>query len=313
MSQYLIRRLVAFIPTLLAVAVLVALLMDFIPGDPVQYMMGEEAPYSAVTRRRQQLGLDRPVHVRLVAWLSKAAQGDLGESFMLSQPVSEVIAERYPVTISLTLFAMLVSVSVGIPIGIIASVKQGSLIDWGAMTTSLIVLSIPGFWLSLNLILLFGVALRWLPVGGYVPLTENPVQFLKHIFLPGTGLGLGSAALIARFTRTSMLEVLRQDYVTTSRAKGLSERVVVLRHALRNALVPIVTVLGIQFGGLLSGAFITEVLFVMPGVGRMVVDAVMRRDYPLVQGGVLVIAISYLAVNLLTDALYGWIDPRIRY
>jgi peptide/nickel transport system permease protein len=259
------------------------------------------------------MGLDRPFLVRLQDWFAHAIRGDLGQSLTLNQSVTATIIERYPITLSLTLFATVVAVAFGIPIGIIAAVRQGGFTDWFVMLLSLIVLSLPGFWLSLNMIFLFSIRLGWLPVGGYVSISKGVGSWLTHLILPGMGLGLGSAAMIARFTRTSMLEVLRQDYVTVARAKGLREQVVLFRHAFRNAMVPIVTVIGIQFGGLLGGAVITEVVFNMAGLGRTVVDAIARRDYPVVQGGVLVVTVTYLFVNLLTDLLYGLMDPRIRY
>lgn len=312
MARFVFRRFLGFIPSLIVVAFLVALMVDLIPGDPVTLIMGLDAPGEAINQRRQELGLDRPLPVRLAEWFSKAVRGDLGESYFLSQSVTATIIERYPATLSLTFFALLISIIVGVPIGIVASVRQGRLADWFSMLLSLVVLSLPGFWLALNLIFLFGVRLSWLPVGGYISPGKDLGDYFKHLILPGTTLGLGSAAMIARFTRTSMLEVLRQDYVTVARAKGLAENVVLFRHALRNALVPIVTVIGITLGGLLGGAVIIEMVFNISGVGRMVVDAVKRRDYPLVQGGILVVTATYLLINLLVDALYAWMDPRIR-
>jgi peptide/nickel transport system permease protein len=227
--------------------------------------------------------------------------------------VTQTIRERYTVTISLAVFGLLIALVVGVPAGIIASVKQGSVIDWLVTTSALIWLSIPGFWIALNFILIFAVQLGWLPLAGFVPITENPIEFFSHLLLPALSLGLGYSGIVARFTRTSMLEVLRQDYINTARAKGVRERMVMLRHALKNALIPIITIVGIGFGSMLGGAVVTEMVFSMPGVGRMVLDAVKRRDYPLIQGGIFVVAATYLAVNLLVDLLYTWADPRIRY
>jgi len=312
-SQFAIRRLLTFIPALLAVAVVIALLMDMIPGDPVTIMLGLDAPGESINRRRIELGLDRPMHVRLLEWLTNALRGDLGQSIILEKSVSQTIAERYSVTISLALFALAVALAVGLPAGIVASVKQGTWIDWAVTTSALLWLSLPGFWIALNLIFLFSVRLGWFPVGGFVPVTENPLDFLKHLVLPAVSMGLGSAGILARFTRTSMLEVLRMDYIGTARAKGLREIVVLLRHALKNALIPIITMVGISFGDMLGGAVISELVFNMPGVGRMVLDAVKRRDYPLIQGGIFVVTATYLMVNLLVDLLYAWADPQIRF
>lgn len=314
MSRYIVRRLLAFIPSLLTVTVLIGLLIDLIPGDPVQLMLGVEAPRSAVNRKRLELGLDRPMHVRLLEWIAHALRGDLGESYFHNKTVSEVIVERYAATMSLALFALLLSTVVGVCAGVVASINQGGFIDWAVTAGALLWLSIPDFWIALNLILLFGVRLRWLPIAGYAsPIEDGPVEFLRHLFLPGASLGLGYSGVIARYARTSMLEVLRMDYVTTARAKGLRERMVLLRHALKNALIPIITAVGIGFGGLLGGATVTELVFTIPGIGRMVLDAIKRRDYPVVQGGLLVVAFTYLLVNLLVDLLYAWADPRIRY
>jgi peptide/nickel transport system permease protein len=313
MGPYIIRRLLAFIPTLLAITIMVGLLMDFMPGDPVAQIMGAEASKEIITRRRQELGLDRPVYVRLSEYVWKAAHGDLGNSILLSESVSKLVATRFPITLCLTLFAMIVSVAAGIPVGIVAAVRQGTPWDWVGMTLSLIVLSIPSFWLALNMVFFFSVKLRMFPVAGWVSPGQSVPEFFRRLVLPGMALGLGSAAMIARFTRTSMLEVLRQEYVTVARAKGLREQVVLYRHAFRNALVPVVTIIGIQFGGLLGGAFIIETVFNIPGLGALDVNAITRRDYPLVQGTTLVITAIYLVVNLATDVIYGLIDPRIRY
>lgn len=313
MTRYVIRRLLVFVPALMVVAIFVGLMIDLMPGDPAMLLVGIESPGEAINKKRIELGLDRPIHERLAEWVFNALRGNFGESYFLNQTVTETIAERYEVTISLAVFASVVGIVVGIPIGIIASVKQGQFIDWLVTTSALLWLSIPGFWIALNLIFLFSVSLGWFPMAGFVPITENPLNFLKHLALPATSMGLGFSGIIARFTRTSMLEVLRQDYICTARAKGLCQRVVLLRHALRNALIPIITMVGIGFGDMLGGAVLTELIFSMPGVGRMVLDAVKRRDYPVVQGGVFVVTATYLAVNLVVDLLYAWADPRIHY
>ncbi len=313
MIRYIARRFLAVPPTLLIVAVLIALMLDFVPGDPAALMLGEEASGEAIAAKRVELGLDRPMPVRLGNWLYQAVQGNLGESYFLNESVAAAIQERYSVTISVALFSLIVAIIAGIATGLVASIRQGRPADWLAMTLSLVVLSIPAFWLALNLIFLFAVQLHWLPVGGFVPLTENPLEYFRHLLLPCVSLGLAEAAVIARMTRTSMLEVLRADYVRTARAKGLRERVVVLGHAMKNALIPIATAAGISAGVLLGGSVVTETVYNLPGVGRMVVEAVQRRDYPVVQGGILVITLTYLLINLAVDVLYTWIDPRIRY
>lgn len=313
MGQYLLRRLLVFIPTLLVVAFLIFFMIDLVPGDPVGLILGIEATTEAMDAMRADLGLDRPFHERLVSWFADAFRGDLGDSIFLREPVTTSLAERYPVTISMTILSLLVALLVGIPAGIIAAINQGGLADWAAMVMALIVLSVPSFWLALNLIYLFGVKWRWLPIGGYVPFGEDPLEFFKHMVLPCISLGLAYSAMIARMTRTSMLEVLRMDYVRTAQAKGLRQRVVILRHAFRNALIPVITVIGLGAGSLLGGSAVTETVYNLPGVGRLVVEAVKRRDYFVVQGGILAITATYLVINLLVDLLYVGIDPRIRY
>jgi peptide/nickel transport system permease protein len=279
----------------------------------VVLILGLETDGEAVARVRSELGLDLPLSQRMLRWFGKALTGDLGNSYFLDMPMTEALAQRYPVTISIAVFAALVAIGVGVPAGIIAAIYQGRLADWVAMVLALVVLSIPSFWLALNLILLLGVKWRLFPVGGYVPFSEDPVSYFKHLFLPSVSLGLAYAASIARMARTSMLEVLRLDYVRVARAKGLREWVVILRHAFRNALIPVVTVVGISFGGLLGGSAVTETVYTIPGVGRLIVEAVQRRDYPVIQGGILALTATYLTVNLLVDVLYVYLDPRIKY
>ena len=313
MGRYIARRLLAFIPTLLAVAVIVFFMIYLVPGDPVSLMLGQEASGEAINAKRMEMGLDRPLPERFVSWFADAARGDLGDSYFLNQSVTEALAERLPVTFSLSALALLVAMLVGVAAGIIASIRQGSVVDWLVMLVALFGLSVPSFWLALNLILFFSVQWQLFPVGGYVAFTEDPRAFFEHLFLPSLTLGLINAAVIARMTRSSMLEVLRMDYVRTARAKGLRERVVVYRHAFRNALIPIVTIVGITAGVMLGGSVITETVFNLPGVGRLVVEGVKRRDYPVVQGTILIITCSYLTINLIVDVLYAWINPRIRY
>jgi peptide/nickel transport system permease protein len=295
------------------ISFVVFLMIHLIPGDPAATMLGPEATGEQLEITREQLGLNRPWHEQLVTWYADALRGDLGTSFFLNQPVSSAVVQRLPVTLNLTFMALCFSVIIGILAGIVASIRQGRFTDWGVMFLAILGLSIPIFWLALNMIFVFSVSLGWFPTGGYVPFTESPADFLRHMFLPAFALGLAHTAVIARMTRSSMLEVLRQDFVRTARAKGLAERVVVFKHAFRNALVPIITIVGISAGELLAGSVITETVFNLPGVGRLVVNAVQRRDYPTVQGGILVITLSYLIINLLVDLLYAWVNPRIRY
>jgi peptide/nickel transport system permease protein len=313
MGRYVVRRLLAFIPTMLVVSVLVFLMVDLVPGDPVALMLGLEASGEAINARRLELGLHRPLIERMVSWFANAGRGNLGDSYFLHESVTRALAERIPITFSLASLALAVAIMAGMSAGIVASVKQGTTADWGVMLLALFGLSVPSFWLALNLIFLFAVRWQWFPVGGYVAFTDDPGSFLKHIFLPGFSLGLVHAAVIARMTRARMLEVLRMDYIRTARAKGLSEWVVVYGHAIKNALIPIVTVIGISAGVLLGGAVVTETVFNLPGVGRLVVEGVKRRDYPIIQGGILFLTCTYMFSNLVVDLLYAWINPRIRY
>jgi peptide/nickel transport system permease protein len=313
MGRYIARRILIFIPTLLIVGAVVFLMVDLVPGDPVVLLLGVEAEGDAVAAMREKLGFNRPLHERMANWFANALQGDLGDSLFLRESIMESLSDRYPVTLRMAILALLVAIGVGIPAGIVAAVYQGGLADWGAMVLALIVLSLPSFWLGLNMIYLFGVELRWLPVGGYVPLSDGVGEYLRHLLMPSVSLGLAYAAMIARMTRTSMLEVLRMDYVRTAEAKGLHRWIVILRHAFRNALIPVITVVGLAFGGLLGGSAVTETVYNLPGVGRLIVEAVQRRDYPVIQGGILALTVTYLAVNLLADLFYAWVDPQIRY
>lgn len=313
MAAYVVRRLLAFIPTLLAVAVIVFFMIYLVPGDPVIMMLGVDAPADAIEAAREQLGLNDPLLSRLAKWFAAALKGDLGTSYFLAQPVTRALAERIPITFALSFFALVVAVLVGVLVGVLAGVKHGTLADWGVMLAALFGLSVPSFWLALNLILLFSVKLRLLPTGGYVPFVKDPVLFFKHLLMPGLALGLTHAAVIARMTRSSVLEVLQFDYIRTARAKGLPERRVVFKHTLKNALIPVITVIGLSMSALLGGSVITETVFNLPGVGRLVVEGVKRRDYPVVQGGILLVTCVYLITNLLVDLAYARANPRIRY
>lgn len=313
MSRYIARRLLTFLPVLLIMSLLVFLITELVPGDIVAYMLGEGASGEAREELRTALGLNRPLHERMLKWYVNALQGDLGNSFFLQTSVTKAIVARLPVTYSLATFALLVAAVLGLTAGIAASLKPGGFFDVGIMTLAMLGLSIPSFWLALNLIFLFAVTLGWMPLGGFVSPTENVGEYLKHLLMPGVSLGIGYTAMVARMTRASMLEVLGMDYIRTARAKGLKERGVILGHALKNALIPIITMFGVAAGGLLGGSAITETVFNMPGVGRLVVDGIIRRDYTVVQGGVLIVSLTYLVVNLIVDILYVWANPRIRY
>lgn len=302
--RYFLRRLLLTIPVLLGVATLVFALIHFIPGDPAQAMLGEAASPEDIAQLRTRLGLDRPLIVQYGAFLNGVVHGDLGVSLRNDQPVARQIVQRMPATAELALASMAVAVLVALPLGIMAAVWRGTAIDIAAMTLSLVGISIPNFWLGPLLAIVFALQLGWLPVGG----SGTPA----HLILPAVTLGAALAAILARMTRASLLEELREPYVLAARAKGVSRSRAVLHHAFRNSLIPIVTILGLQFGVVLTGAVITETIFAWPGIGRLLIQSIGFRDYPTVQGCVLLIAITYVGVNLLTDLTYGFLDPRIR-
>lgn len=298
-----VRRLALLVPTLLGVATLVFAFLHLVPGDPVEIMLGESAAPADVAQLRRDLGLDRPLLVQYGRFLAHAARGDLGRSIAYRAPVSDVIATRYPATLELAAAALVVALGIALPLGIVAAVRPRSALDRGARLASLAGVCLPSFWLGPLLILVFSLRIGWLPVSGR--------GGIAHLVLPAVTLGLGMAGVLVRLTRASMLAALREDYVRSARAKGAPERRVVLVHALRNALVPVTTVAGLQAGALLAGAIITETIFAWPGLGRLVVQAIDARDYPLVQGCVLTIAASYVVVNTATDLLQRAIDPRL--
>jgi peptide/nickel transport system permease protein len=304
MHRYLIRRLLLTIPVLLGVATLVFSLIHFIPGDPAQAMLGEGAAPEEVAQLRARLGLDRPLLVQYGSFLQGLARGDLGVSLRNAQPVLQQILERMPATAELAFASMAVAVLIAVPLGIIAAVWRDTAVDYGAMTLSLVGISVPNFWLGPLLAIVFAVELGWLPVGGR--------GTLAHLVLPAVTLGAALSAILARMTRASLLEELREPYVLAARAKGVSRARAILHHAFRNSLIPIVTILGLQFGVVLTGAVITETIFAWPGIGRLLIQSISFRDYPTVQGCVLLIAVTYVGVNLLTDLTYGFLDPRIR-
>jgi peptide/nickel transport system permease protein len=310
---YVIRRLLALIPVALVVATVAFVLIHMAPGDPASVIAGPDATAEDIQKIEHQLGLDRPLPVQLIGWYGRLLQGDLGRSIFLRKPVVEAILDRVEPTLLLTLCATLIATLIGVPSGVISARYHNSATDQGFMVMALVGISIPNFLLGLLFVLVFGVWLGWFPVAGYSPLEDGWTRTLRSLVLPAFALGLVQSALIARIARSSMLDVLREQFITTSRAKGLGERAVVYKHALRNALVPTVTVIGISFAVLISGAVVVETVFNIPGLGRLIISAVLRRDYPVIQGVVLCIAGVYMLVNLFVDLSYLIIDPRVKY
>lgn len=300
-----VRRLVLTVPVLIGVATLVFALLHLVPGDPAQVMLGESAAQSDVDELRARLGLDRPLPTQYAVFIGGLVRGDFGTSFRYNTPVFDEIAQRLPHTIDLALAAMSVAILLAIPLGIVGALYRGRAIDQAAMTVSLVGISMPNFWLGPLLAIVFAVSLGWLPVSG--------TGDWRHLVLPAVTLGAALSAILARMTRASLIEELRELYVLAARARGLSQTRAVLKHALRNSLIPVVTILGLQFGAVLTGTIITETIFSWPGIGRLLIQAINFRDYPLVQGCILFIATTYVLVNLLVDLAYGWLDPRIRY
>ncbi len=307
MTAFILQRFLALIPLLLGVSILVFLMAQLVPGDPVMMMLGEYSVASAedIEKLREQLGFDDPLHVQYGRYLRGLVQGDLGDSMRSRKPVTQLILQRLPRTIELTLVALVFAILFGTTMGIIAALNHNSWLDYVTVTIALLGVSIPGFWLALLLILVFSVNLGWLPV------LSSPG--IPGLILPSLALGLWAGGTIARLVRSGMLEVIRQDYVRTAHAKGLPDRSVLFRHSLRNALLPVVTVVGLQFGQVLAGTVIIEAVFSRPGLGLMLVNAILAKDFPLVQGIVMFVAAAYIIVNSLVEILYVWIDPRIRY
>ena len=312
MGRFIVRRVLASIPVLLLVSLITFVLLSLVPGDPASAFLDASATAEALERVRRELGLDRPFLVRMGEWYLRVLQGDLGTSLLLNRSVTSAILERLPVTLSLTAMAFLVSVLLGMAAGVLAAVRHGKAADQGLMTLALLGLSIPEFWLGLVLIWLVAVMVPIFPAGDYVAFATNPWQWARHLALPTFTLACVQMGFVARMTRSSMLEVLGQDFVRTARAKGLPEPYVVLRHGLANAMVPIVTVMGIMVGALLGGAVVTEQVFSIPGLGRLIIGAVLSRDFPVIQGDLLFLALIYLVVNLVVDLLYAVVDPRVR-
>ena len=313
MKTYVARRLLALIPVALVVATVAFVLIHLAPGDPASVIAGPDASRDDVRRIERQLGLDAPLPVQLGRWYVRLAQGNLGQSIFLRRPVTEAILDRVEPTLLLTLFAIALSIVIGVPAGVLAARYHNSVTDQALMVVALLGVSIPNFLLGLLFILFFSVWLGWFPVAGYAPLEYGWLKTLRSLVLPAFALGLVQSALIARIARSSMLDVLREPFIVAGRAKGLSERVVIYKHALKNAMIPTVTIIGISFAILISGAVVVETVFNIPGLGRLIISAVLRRDYPVIQGVVLCIAGVYMLINLAVDLSYLVFDPRVKY
>jgi peptide/nickel transport system permease protein len=313
MTRYIVRRLFTTLLVALGVSFITFMIIHLVPGDPVRVMLGIQADQEKIAQVREQMGFNRPLLIQYADWLWALLRGDLGESYITGQAVGEAVLERLPRTLTLAGAALVIALLIAIPAGIISAIKPRTSIDYVTMVFSQLGVSIPDFWMGIMLILVFSLYLRWLPPSGYVSLLEDPVEWLRHLILPAITVGIISASVLTRFVRSSMLESLHQDFVRTARSKGLKEQVVVARHVLKNAFIPVVTVIGLQMAGLLGGVVVIEVIFAWPGLGFLALDAVQRRDYPMVQGAVLFVALSFALINLAVDLLYAYLDPRIKY
>ncbi|MCO5221075.1 MAG: ABC transporter permease [Thermomicrobiales bacterium] len=313
MTRYIASRLISAAGVIVLVSILVFAIIRLIPGDPVSLLLGENLTDEARTHLIEKWGLDQPVVVQYLRWAAGMISGDFGTSLSTQESVSSLLLDRLPATFSLAIFALIIGVVIGIPAGMIAAYRANTMVDGIAMVSALVGLCIPSFWLALMLILLFSIKLHWLPVSGYVSPFTSVTEWFTHILMPSIALGAGLAASISRMTRSAMLDVLNQDYIRTARAKGLSERVTLVTHTLKNALLPIITVIGLQLGFLLGGAVVVEEVFAVPGVGRLLIYGIGNRDYPLIQGVVMIFAISFIVINLVVDLLYSILDPRIRF
>ncbi len=305
MLKYIVKRLIYMIPTLIGVTLIVFLIVSLMPGDPAKMILGDNAPPEAILELREELGLNKPLHIRYLDYMSDLLRGDMGESFATGKSVSEEIASRFPVTAELALFSILFSVGIGIPVGVVSAVKQYSLLDSVTVILTLLFASVPTFWLGLMLMLVFGLRLEWFPTSG---INEG----IRSYILPALSMATISLSMIARMTRSTMLEAIRQDYIRTARAKGATERIVVWHHAIKNALIPVITVAGTEIGFLLGGAVAIESIFALPGLGTFLVDAVKRQDIPVIMGTVIYMAAIFAVVNLVVDIIYSFVDPRIK-
>ena len=314
MAQYLIRRLIHAVFIIWGCATLVFFLLRLIPGDPVIQMLGPEYSPEAAAALNRRLGLDEPVHIQYVKWFGNVLTGDLGHSIATGETVTGAIKSGLPKTLSIALLSFLIAILIALPAGIIAALRRNSVIDYAASVIAFVGVSMPSFWLGIVLILIFAVRLNWLPSIGYAEIGEDGLwAWFQHLLLPSIAIGVGYAAILMRFVRSGLLEVLGSDYVRTARAKGLGERPVMVRHALRNALIPVVTVMGIQLALLLSGAVVIEIVFSIRGLGRILVGAIFDKDYPMVQGVILLVAVIFVLANLIVDVVYTFLDPRIQY
>lgn len=304
MLRYVIKRIFLLIPILLGMTIIVFSMLHLAPGDPIDLIVGPNVTPEVRENIRHQYGLDRPVAVQYVSFVKRLLRGDLGQSILQHKPVAEIILEKFPVTLELGLTSLVISFLIAVPIGVKAAVKRNTVTDYGSMSLSLVGMSMPTFWFGLMLLYLFAYKLRLFPISGY--------GTWRHLFLPAMAIGITDAALTARMVRSSMLEVIRQDYIRTARSKGLSEKAVINRHALKNALIPIITLLGLRIGWIMGGSVVVEIVFTRPGLGRMMVEAILSRDYPVVQGGMVVLTTAVILGNLLADVLYAVVDPRIK-
>ncbi len=318
LAHYIVRRLLQLVPVLLLVSAVVFFIVYVIPGDPVLVMLGVESdPGIHYTEEQylelqRQLGFHQPIYMQYLDWLGRVLHGDLGLSLQSRRPVFDILIERYPATLYLALCALILAVAIALPAGVFAAVKQNTIVDYTAMGYAMWGIAMPNFWLALMLIVIFSVELGWFPAIGYASPIEQPLLFLSHVFLPALVLGSDMASSLTRYVRAEMLEQLKQDYVRTARAKGLPRRKVIVKHALKNSLIPVVTVTGLQIAHLLGGSTIVETVFAWPGVGRLLIEGIYARDYPIVQGSVLIIAVTFVVLNLVVDVMYKWLDPRIR-
>lgn len=313
MARYVLKRLLLTIPVALGVSFIVFFLIHLVPGDPVRVMLGVRADSALVEQVRESMGFNRPMLVQYGDWLWGLLRGDLGTSYLTGEPVMTAIMQRWPATMSLAFASILLALVVAVPLGVLSALKPYGPLGMSVLTFTQIGVAVPGFWLALMLILVFGEHLRWLPVSGFVSPTQDAVQWARHLILPAITIAVTNAAVLTRFVRSSTMETLQQHYIRTARAKGLSEALVVGKHALRNALIPTITMSGMQLAWTLGGSVVVEMVFAWPGLGRLALDAIQRRDYPLVQGSILFVALTFVLVNLVVDLIYAWVDPRIKY
>ncbi len=313
LKRYIVKRIGQAIPVFLFVTIAIFGLMHAAPGNPAQIMLGPRATDAAVNALERKWGLNQPLYIQYLTWLSNVLVGDFGTSLSGGEEVSTLLAQRLPITLTLSFAAMVVSLSISIPAGVISAMKKNTSTDYVAMIFALVGVSMPNFWLGLMLIVVFGLWFGWLPTFGYTSLWVDPVSGIKHLILPAIALGTALAAVVTRMLRSSMLEVMGEDYIQTAKAKGIPRRKIIRKHALRNALIPTVTVIGLQVGYLMNGAILVETVFAIPGMGRLLTNAVFQRNFPVVQGAVVIIAIIFIAVNLIVDLIYAYLDPQITY